>query len=134
MLIAAAAGRCWPGRVDRASAAMGPAERGGGARWNGSDAGDSNGPARRPRYVDRFVAPGAGPALAQAHNAVTAGPGGTGDEREDATFRRRFVDQLAKAGYDTINPDPHGGLVTEVHQGRDVVVPKKPRTARSAVR
>ena len=77
--------------------------------------------------VDRFVAPDAKPALSQSHIAVRAAPGGTGDEREDATFEAAVVDQLAKAGYDTINPDPKGGLITEVHEGRDVVVPEEAR-------
>ncbi len=77
--------------------------------------------------VDRFLAPDAKPALNQPHIAVTAAPGGTGDEREGATFEAAVIDQLAKAGYDTINPDPHGGLVSEVHVGRDVVVPEEPR-------
>lgn len=75
--------------------------------------------------VDRFLAPDAGMALKQAHIAVVAAPGGTGDEREGATFEAAVIDQLARAGYDTINPDPQGGLITEVHAARDVVEPEE---------
>jgi hypothetical protein len=91
--------------------------------WNG---GGSSSDSREGKVsVDRFLAPDVGDALKQAHIAVVAAPGGTGDEREGATFEAAVVDQLAKSGYDTINPDPHGGLVTEVHTARDVVEPEE---------
>jgi hypothetical protein len=98
--------------------------RGGyGQGWNSSG---SNSDSREGKVsVDRFVAPDVGTALKQAHIAVVAAPGGTGDEREGATFEAAVVDQLAKSGYDTINPDPNGGLITEVHTARDVVVPEE---------
>lgn len=99
-----------------------------GRGWNGSDASDSSNDTREGKVsVDRFLAPDAGDALKQLHVAVVAAPGGTGDEREGATFEAAVIDQLAKSGYDTINPDPNGGLVTEVHMVRDVVQPEEPR-------
>lgn len=75
--------------------------------------------------VDRFLAPDAGATLKQARVTVVAAPGGSGDEREGATFQAAVIDQLAKAGYDTINPDPQAGLITEVHAARDVVEPEE---------
>jgi len=104
---------------------------GGPGGWRGGEepgwrGGGSSRDSREGRVsVDRFVAPDAQPALTQRHVAVTAAPGGTGDARDDATFEAAVVDQLAKSGYDTINPDPQGGLVTEVHMARDVVVPEE---------
>ncbi len=98
--------------------------RGGyGPGWNG---GGANSDSREGKVsVDRFLAPDVGDALKQAHIAVVAAPGGSGDAREGATFEAAVIDQLAKSGYDTINPDPHGGLVTEVHTARDVVEPEE---------
>ncbi len=96
-----------------------------GSGWNGDGRSDDS---REGKVsVDRFVAPDAQPALSQTHIAVTATPGGTGGERIDAIFEAAVVDQLAKAGYDTINSDPKGGLVTEVRTARDVVVPEESR-------
>jgi len=116
----------WPGGGVGPSWGGGPYGQGPyGRGWNGGDRGSDS---REGKVsVDRFVAPDAKPVLNQSHIAVRAAPGGTGDEREDATFEAAIVDQLAKAGYDTINPDPKGGLVTEVREGRDVVVPEEAR-------
>ena len=87
----------------------------------------SRGDPREGRVTaDRFLAPDAGALLLQAHAAVQEAPGGSGDERESATFAAAVTDQLAKAGYDTANPDPQGGLVTDVREVRDVVVPEEP--------
>lgn len=96
-----------------------------GSGWDNSSHG--NDPREGKVHVDRFVAPDAKLALSQMHVAVVAAPGGSGDEREDATFEAAVVDQLAKAGYDTINPDLKSGLITEVRAGRDVVVPEEAR-------
>lgn len=91
-------------------------------------AGSSSSDSREGKVsVDRFVAPDAGAAIRQAHIAVVAAPGGSGDGRESATFEAAVIDQLAKAGYDTINPDSRGGLVTEVHTARDVIEPEEVR-------
>jgi hypothetical protein len=95
-----------------------------GPGWNGGSASDSR---EGKVSVDRFLAPDAGAALKQAHIAVVAAPGGAGDERQGATFEAAVIDQLAKAGYDTITPDPQGGLVAEVTTSRDVVVPQEAR-------
>jgi hypothetical protein len=95
-----------------------------GSDWNRGSSGDS----REGRVsVDRFRSPDAGAALSQLRIAVVAAPGGTGDEREAATFEAAVLDQLAKAGYDTVNPDPNGGLLTDVHMVRDAVVPEEAR-------
>ncbi len=108
----------WPGGPWGGPGPYGPG-------WNGS--GSSRDSREGKVSVDRFVAPDVGSGLKLAHIAVVADPGGTGDEREAATFEAAVVDQLAKAGYDTINPDPRGGLITEVHTGRDVVEPEEER-------
>lgn len=56
---------------------------------------------------------------------VAAMPGSTGDERQDATFEAAVVDQLAKAGYDTVTPDRTHGQLAEVRVIRDVVRPEE---------
>jgi len=123
MLLAAAAAPvlAWPGGPYGGGPGWGTGGYGQG--WNG---GGSANDSREGRVsVDRFLAPDAGAALKQAHIAVVAAPGGSGDQREGATFEAAVIDQLAKAGYDTINPDPQGGLVTEVRTARDVVEPEE---------
>ena len=119
MLIAASPVLAWPGG----------GWGGGGPGWGGGGYGAGRGSSSDSREghvsVDRFLAPDAGAALKEPHIAVVAAPGGTGDEREGATFEAAVIDQLAKAGYDTINPDPRGGLITEVHAARDVVEPEE---------
>lgn len=56
---------------------------------------------------------------------VAAMPGSTGDERQGATFEAAVVDQLAKAGYDTVTPDRTHGQLAEVRVIRDVVRPEE---------
>jgi hypothetical protein len=58
-------------------------------------------------------------------------PGGTGDARQGATFEAAVVDQLAKAGYDTVTSDAAHGQLAEVRVIRDVVRPEE--TKRSPV-
>ncbi|MGN6357439.1 MAG: hypothetical protein ACTHLU_08170 [Novosphingobium sp.] len=52
---------------------------------------------------------------------VSAMPGGTGDARSAATFEAAVVDQLARAGYDTITQTAGSGQVAEVRVIHDVV-------------
>lgn len=56
---------------------------------------------------------------------VAAMPGGTGDSRSGATFEAAVVDQLAKAGYDTVTPGAGSGQVAEVRVIHDVVRPEE---------
>lgn len=77
--------------------------------------------------VERFLADGAAPALSHGAIAVAAAPGGTADARDEATFEAAIIDQLAKAGYDTATPAPHGGQITEVTVTRDVLLPQAPK-------
>jgi hypothetical protein len=62
---------------------------------------------------------------------VAAMPGGTGDVRQGATFEAAVVDQLAKAGYDTVTPDGAHGQLAEVRVIREIVRPEE--TKRSPV-
>ncbi len=111
----------WPGDRGIGGRGMGGGPYGPG--WNGNGASSDS---REGKVsVDHFLAPDGGAALRQVHIAVVAAPGGSGDQREDATFQAAVIDQLAKAGYDTINPDPQGGLIAEVHAARDVVEPEE---------
>lgn len=56
---------------------------------------------------------------------VSAMPGSTGDARSGATFEAAVVDQLAKAGYDTVTPKSDGGQIAEVRVIHDVVRPEE---------
>lgn len=56
---------------------------------------------------------------------VSPMPGSTGDARSGATFEAAVVDQLAKAGYDTVTPKQDGGQVAEVRVIHDVVRPEE---------
>ena len=62
--------------------------------------------------------------LGHGHIGVGEMPGDTSvDARQSASFEAAVIDQLAKAGYDTIAPDPAGGHLAEVRMIRDVVKP-----------
>jgi hypothetical protein len=56
---------------------------------------------------------------------VSAMPGSTGGARSGATFEAAVVDQLAKAGYDTVTQKPDSGQVAEVRVIHDVVRPEE---------
>jgi hypothetical protein len=56
---------------------------------------------------------------------VAAMPGSTGDARSGATFEAAIVDQLAKAGYDTVTPSAASGQIAEVRVIHDVVRPEE---------
>ena len=95
--------------------------------WNRGTASPATDPREGRVEVDRFLADGASPLLAHGPIAVTAAPGGTADAREEATFEAAIVDQLAKAGYDTLTPATSGGQITEVTITRDVLTPEEPK-------
>jgi hypothetical protein len=73
--------------------------------------------------AEGFVADGAAPLLGGGHVAVTSAAGSMAEGREEATFEAAIIDQLAKAGYDTITKDPNGGQVTEISILHDELVP-----------
>lgn len=76
--------------------------------------------------VSRFMAEDADVAtFGHGPIGVAAMPGGTGDARQGATFEAAVVDQLAKAGYDTVTPDGAHGQLAEVRVIRDVVRPEE---------
>lgn len=56
---------------------------------------------------------------------VSAMPGSTGDARSGATFEAAVVDQLAKAGYDTVAQNAGSGQIAEVRVIHDVVRPEE---------
>src|ERR1700712_831260 len=88
-----------------------------GGGWGGSNSGfgyRGYGPSRRGGaderegkvQVSRFSAEDIDVrTLGHGPIGVAAMPGGTGDARQGATFEAAVVDQLAKAGYDTVTPD-----------------------------
>lgn len=120
-----------------------PPDWGGG--WGGSSSGGGfgyrgYGPSHRGGaderegkvQVSRFTAEDIDVAtLGHGPIGVAAMPGSTGDAREGATFEAAVVDQLAKAGYDTVTPDGAHGQLAEVRVIRDVVRPEE--TKRSPV-
>lgn len=76
--------------------------------------------------VSRFVAEDIDlRTLGQGRIGVAAMPGGTADARVGATFEAAVIDQLAKAGYDTMNADPAGGQLAEVSVIHDVIRPEE---------
>jgi hypothetical protein len=82
--------------------------------------------------VSRFVAENIDvTTLGHGPIGVVAMAGGTADPRQGATFEAAVVDQLAKAGYDTMTADAARGQVAEVRVIRDVVRPEE--TKRSPV-
>ena len=77
--------------------------------------------------VGRFLAEDIDPKqLGQGRIGVGAMPGGTGDTRRSATFEAAVLDQLAKAGYDTLKPDL-ARQIAEVSVIDDVVRPEEPK-------
>lgn len=108
----------------------------GGPGWGAGSFRDRGpGPARRSAdsregkvEISRFVAEDvAAGTLGQGRIGVGAMPGGSADARQSATFEAAIVDQLAKAGYDTVTPDPAGGQIAEVRVIHDVVRPEETR-------
>lgn len=74
--------------------------------------------------VSRFVAENIDlSTLGKGRIGVGAMPGSTPDARAGATFEAAVVDQLAKAGYDTLAPSPTEGQIAEVSVSSKVVRP-----------
>ncbi|MEO5586248.1 MAG: hypothetical protein ABIQ81_01000 [Novosphingobium sp.] len=103
----------------------------GGSGWSGGDR--DYGSARRgvdsregKVQVSRFVAEDIDVrSLGQGPIGVAEMPGSTADDRQGATFEAAVVDQLAKAGYDTVTAGGARGQVAEVRVIRDVVRPEE---------
>lgn len=75
--------------------------------------------------ADQFVADDAAGQLGHGPIAVAAIEGDGNDARQSAIYEAAMVDQLVKAGYDTMRPDPAGGQVAEIRVIRDVLVPEE---------
>ena len=72
-----------------------------------------------------FIADDAGDQLGHGPIAVTTMPGTTEPARASADYEAAMIDQLVKAGYDTMKPDPQGGQVAQIRIVRDVLVPQE---------
>lgn len=109
-----------------------------GGGWNrpGFDRGFDRGPGPSRRggadsregkvQVSRFLAEDVDArSLGRGPIGVTAMPGGSEDARSGATFEAAVVDQLAKAGYDTVTAKPDSGQIAEVRVIHDVVRPEE---------
>ena len=75
--------------------------------------------------VEQFAAQDAGDKLGHGPIAITSAPGTTEDASGLAVYEAAIVDQLVKAGYDTVKPDPDGGQIVELRIVRDVLVPQE---------
>lgn len=105
-------------------------DRPGWDRPGGPDRGGERGDAAREGKVEvsTFAAEGeVSAALGKGRIAVTEAPtgGGVTAARELATYEAAVIDALARAGYDTANPDPAGGQVAEVRVMRAEAVPEE---------
>ena len=102
------------------------AQPGWGRGWNHAPAYAAPAPDDRAGRVDaeRFLADGAAAALGHGRVVVKSLPGSTGDAREQAVYEAAVIDQMARAGYDTLNPAPAGaGQIAELTLSRDELVP-----------
>ncbi|MEY2942965.1 MAG: hypothetical protein RLY97_979 [Pseudomonadota bacterium] len=93
--------------------------------WGTSDQPSRNGFSEGHVDVEHFQADGAETQLGHGAIAVVSGPGGNLTARDNAIFEAAVVDQLAKAGYDVVKPDPTGGQIAELRVIRDVLVPEE---------
>jgi hypothetical protein len=116
----------WGGGWDRPSRDSGFGYRGYGAARRGAD--DREGKVQVSRFTAEDID---GATLGHGSIGVAEMPGSTGDARQGATFEAAVVDQLAKAGYDTVTPDGEHGQLAEVRVIRDVVRPEE--TKRSPI-
>lgn len=73
----------------------------------------------------QFTADDAGVALGHGPVAVTIVQGSTTGASDQPAYEAAVIDQLVKAGYDTIKPDPTSGQIAELRIVRDVLVPKE---------
>lgn len=117
------------GRASGWSGGWGDPGRDGGFGYRGYGASRRGADDREGKVqVSRFTADDIDVAvLGHGPIGVAAMPGGTGDARQGATFEAAVVDQLAKAGYDTVKPDGAGAQLAEVRVIRDVVRPEETR-------
>ncbi|MFT4027852.1 MAG: hypothetical protein QM676_13780 [Novosphingobium sp.] len=111
----------------------------GGPEW-GSHAGPAwDGPRRSASrdsregrvQVEQFIADGAMAQLGQGDVTVAVLPGTTANASDQATYEAAVIDQLVKAGYNTLPTAVQTGQVAEIRIVRDVVVPEE--TKRSPV-
>lgn len=105
-----------------------------GGGWAGPGWDRGPGPARRGAadsregkvQVSRFLAEDVDVrSLGHGPIGVSAMPGSTGDARSGATFEAAVIDQLAKAGYDTVTQKQDSGQIAEVRMIHDVVRPEE---------
>jgi len=94
-----------------------------GSGWNTPASTRGSDPREGRVTSDHFVGDGALAALGHGAIAVITAPGSGAEPREQATYEAAIVDQLAKAGYDTVTPDPKGGQVVEVALVHDMLQP-----------
>ncbi|MDR7101718.1 hypothetical protein [Croceicoccus sp. BE223] len=73
--------------------------------------------------VSRFVMADAGVLLDPGPMRIVSLPGGTDDAATRAVYEAALVDQLVRAGFDTLSPAPADGRVLEMRIVRDVLVP-----------
>jgi len=110
------------------------AQPGWGGGWGGAGFGSATRWDRAPRDTirddregrvdaERFLAEGAAAALGKGTVTLRSLPGSTAQGREQATFEAAIIDQLAKAGYDTVTPDSMGGQIIELTITRDELEP-----------
>jgi hypothetical protein len=93
--------------------------------WPDRDEPSGNGFSEGHVDVEHFQADGAETQLGHGAIAVVSGAGGNLTARDNAIFEAAVVDQLAKAGYDVVKPDPTGGQIAELRVIRDVLVPEE---------
>jgi len=117
-----------------------PGEWGPGPGYGGPFGADRTTPSQRtgradPREgrveVSRFVAEDAGALLDPGAMRIAVLPGGTDDASMRAIYEAALVDQLVRAGYDTMAPADEDGRVLEMRIVRDVLTP--PEEKRSPV-
>lgn len=71
------------------------------------------------------MADGAAAALRQGDVAVSVLAGTTVDAGDQATYEAAVIDQLVKAGYNTLSVAADSGQIAEIRVVRDVVVPEE---------
>lgn len=75
--------------------------------------------------VEHFEAENARAQLGQGAVVVRTVAGSTTQARDQSTYEAAVVDQLVKAGYDTLDAYPAGGQIAEIRVIRDVVSPEE---------
>ncbi len=75
--------------------------------------------------VERFEADNARAQLGQGAVVVRTLAGSTTDTRDQSTYEAAVIDQLVKAGYDTLDAYPADGQIAEIRIIRDVVTPQE---------